>query len=63
MFTSTVRFFSAQYPDVVRPARQANTFLTKPFKRGGPQLESEPTEYKEECCQEGCTYEEVLEYC
>ena len=42
--------------DVAVNRDEANTFLTTRHKRSG-------TDLVEECCDEGCRVEEILEYC
>ncbi|XP_027048869.1 uncharacterized protein LOC113676414 [Pocillopora damicornis] len=50
--------------DFVKSEKEAKHFLKKLARRDLHSVEpSQPTNYHEECCVEGCKYEEVAEYC
>ncbi|XP_078359276.1 uncharacterized protein LOC144643798 isoform X1 [Oculina patagonica] len=49
---------------LVKPETEAKNFLTELSRREPVAVkEGRRTDYYEECCMEGCTYMEILEYC
>lgn len=57
--------FFIVFSALVKSETEAKSFLTKLSKRDPTDVEErrQSTDYREECCNEGCKVREIYEYC